>query len=145
MTKLQAVPPSRQRDAGKKYGPAQRLENLWRQGRRPDVQEFLSKQEGLSPQQIVAVLCVDQHQRWCAGERIPAETYLEMDPALSAAWADAFELVQAEFQLLQELGENPRLEEFAKRFPRYAGRLQRLNPNEEGAEVETGKWPGVHS
>ena len=102
MSELQTMSPSRPRDAGNKFGTAQRLENLWRQGHRPDVQEFLSKQEGLTPPQIVAVLCVDQHQRWQVGERIPAETYLSMDPALTGAWADAFELVLGEFRLLQE-------------------------------------------
>jgi len=90
MSELPAVPASRARDAGGKFGPAQRLENLWRQGQRPDVSDFLSKQENLTPPQVVAILCVDQHQRWQRGERIPAETYLTMHPALSAAWADAF-------------------------------------------------------
>jgi len=136
MSELQAVCPSRPRDAGNKFGPAQGLENLWRQGQRPDVREFLSKQKGLTPSQIVAVLCVDQQQRWRTSERIPAETYLSMDPALTGAWADAFELVFAEFRLRQELGENPTVEEFAQRFPRYAGRLQRLDPDQEDAEVQ---------
>jgi len=126
MSELPAVSPSQTRDAGRKFGPAQRLENLWRQGHRPDVLEFLSKQENLTPPQIVAVLCVDQHQRWRLGERIPAETYLAMHPALSAAWADAFELVQGEFRLLQELGENPTIQGFSHRFPHYAGKIQKL-------------------
>src|SRR5260370_6742481 len=136
MSELQTMSPSRPRDAGNKFGPAQGLENLWRQGQRPDVREFLSKQRGLAPSQVVAVLCVDQQQRWRTGERIPAETYLSMDPALSGAWADAFELVFAEFRLRQELGENPTVEEFAQRLPRYAGRLQRLNLDQEDAEVQ---------
>jgi serine/threonine protein kinase len=93
--------------------------------------EFISKQENLTPPQIVAILCVDQHQRWQLGERIAAETYLDMHPALSAAWADAFELVQGEYRLLQELGENPSMEEFCQRFPHYAGKLHRLNVSED--------------
>ena len=135
MSELPAVPASRARDAGGKFGPAQRLENLWRQGRRPDVSEFISKQENLTPPQIVAILCVDQHQRWQLGERIPAETYLDMHPALAAAWADAFELVQGEYRLLQELGENPSLEDFCQRFPHYAGKLHKLDAPEDGTAV----------
>ena len=69
MSELPAVPASRARDAGGKFGPAQRLENLWRQGHRPDVSDFLSKLETLTPSQVVAVMCVDQHQRWQQGER----------------------------------------------------------------------------
>jgi serine/threonine-protein kinase len=102
------------------------LENLWRQGDRPDVKDFLSKQENLTPSQIVAILCVDQHQRWQNGERVPAENYLTMHPAISAAWSDAFELVRGEFRLLKNLGENPSLQDFSRRFPNYAGKLQKL-------------------
>jgi serine/threonine-protein kinase len=111
------------------------LENLWRQGQRPDVLEFLSKQENLTPSQIVAVLCVDQHQRWQAGERIPAETYLKMHPALSAAWSDAFELLHGEYRLLQELGENPTIQDFSRRFPQYAGKLQKLESRSDDSSA----------
>jgi serine/threonine protein kinase len=126
MSELPTVSASHSRDAGRKFGPAQRLENLWRQGQRPDVLEFISKQENLTPPQIVAVLCVDQQQRWQRGERITAETYLSMHPALSAAWSDAFELIQGEFRLLQESGEKPTVRDFSRRFPHYAGKLQKL-------------------
>ncbi len=126
MSEPPAVSASQARDAGRKFGPAQRLENLWRQGQRPDVSEFISKEENLTPPQIVAVLCVDQQQRWHRDERIPAETYLSLHPALSAAWADAFELILGEFRLLQELGENPTIEDFSRRFPHYAGKIQKL-------------------
>src|SRR6266849_3872817 len=135
MTKLQAVPPSRQRDAGKKYGPAQRLENLWRQGLRPDLRAFLAKEEALTPAQLVAVLLVDQEQRWRAGEQIPAETYLEMNPVLFSAWSEAFELVEAEFRLRQEQGESPTMAAFSARFPQYAAKLQRLDPALDGSSA----------
>lgn len=138
MSELPAVSASQVRDAGGRFGPAQRLENLWRQGQRPDVLAFLSKQENLIPAQIVAVLCVDQQQRWHVGERILAETYLEMHPALTAAWADAFELVRGEFRILQELGENPTIQDFSRRFPHYAGKIQRLDsPSDESSVPHT--------
>jgi serine/threonine-protein kinase len=97
--------------------------------------DFLSKQDNLTPPQVVAVLCVDQIQRWQQGERIPAEKYLEMHPALSSAWADAFELIRGEFRLLQELGENPTVEDFSRRFPHYAGKIQKLESALEDASV----------
>jgi serine/threonine-protein kinase len=111
------------------------LENLWRQGQSPDVREYLGRLANLSPAQVVAVLCVDQGQRWHHGDRVPAETYLKMHPALAAAWADAFELVYAEFRLRQELGEEPDLPEFLHRFPQYAAKLQRLDPSTEYSSV----------
>ena len=43
MSELQTMSPSRPRDAGNKFGPAQGLENLWRQGQRPDVQEMIKR------------------------------------------------------------------------------------------------------
>src|SRR5947208_4772951 len=82
--------------AGSRLGPAQQLEDLWRHGAQPDVQEFIRRQEIHAPAQLVAVLCVDQWQRWHVGQRIPAEKYFEAHPALAAAWADSFELVSAE-------------------------------------------------
>src|SRR5438874_10845963 len=92
--------------AGTRLGPAQQLEDMWRHGEQPDVQDFIRRQEIQAPAQLVAVLCVDQWRRWQAGQRIAAETYLQMHPALAAAWADSFELVRAEFQIRQVLGEN---------------------------------------
>jgi serine/threonine-protein kinase len=111
------------------------LENLWRQGQSPDVREYLGRLENLTPAQVVAVLCVDQSQRWHHGERVPAETYLKMHPALAAAWADSFELVYFEFRLRQELGEDPELQEFVHRFPQFAAKLQRLDPSQEYSSV----------
>jgi serine/threonine protein kinase len=104
------------------------LENLWRQGLRPDVREFLAKQEALTAGQIVAVLLIDQEQRWHLGEQVLAETYLKMSSVLSSAWSDTFELIEAEFRLRRELGENPSIAEFSSRFPQYAAKLQRLDP-----------------
>jgi eukaryotic-like serine/threonine-protein kinase len=126
MSESPAVPASRARDAGTRLGPAQQLEDLWRHGDRPDVQEFLRRQENLTPEQIVAVLCVDQWHRWQLGERVPAETYLQRHPALVSAWADSFELISGEFHIRRELGENPSVEEYRDRFPQFAAKLEKI-------------------
>ena len=54
--------------AGTRLGPAQQLEDLWRHGEQPDVQDFIRRQAIQAPSQLVAVLCVDQWRRWHAGE-----------------------------------------------------------------------------
>src|SRR5438128_318540 len=112
--------------AGTRLGPAQQLEDLWRHGEQPDVQDFIRRQAIQAPSQLVAVLCVDQWRRWHAGERIQAERYLQTHPALAAAWADSFELVSAEFHIRQGLGGNPSLEEYLARFPQFAAKLHKL-------------------
>lgn len=121
-----AMAASRPRDAGGRFGPAQQLEDLWRHGQRPDIQDFLQRQESLTADQIIAILGVDQWHRWHGGERVLAETYLGMHPCLAAAWADSFELVSGEFRIRTELGENPTLAEFLVRFPQYAAKLHKI-------------------
>jgi serine/threonine protein kinase len=112
--------------AGPRLGPAQQLEDLWRHGEKPDVQDFIRRQGIEAPAQIVAALCVDQWHRWQSGERIPAEHYLQAHPALTVAWADSFELVSAEFHIRQELGESPTVAEYLERFPQFAAKLHKL-------------------
>jgi serine/threonine protein kinase len=104
--------------------PAVRLSDLWRQGKRPDVREFLRHAGNLTPAQLVAVLCVDQWERWHAGERVFAETHLGMHPALQTA-EEAFDLVYGEYLLREEAGETPKPEEYLARFPQYTANLQR--------------------
>lgn len=104
--------------------PDQRLWHLWRRGQRPDVWDFLARAGELSPAQVVDVLAVDQQERWRCGERVPAEAYLRRCPALEADAEKAVELVYREFLTRAELGEGPALEEYLRRFPRYADRLR---------------------
>src|SRR6266568_2181257 len=73
MNEAPVVPASRPRDAGGRFGPAQQLEDLWRHGQRPNIEEFLHRQENLNAEQIIAILGVDQWRRWHGGERVPAE------------------------------------------------------------------------
>ncbi len=98
------------------------LWGLWRQGEQPSVEDFLAEADIRDPDRIVAVLRVDQWERWRLGERVPAETYLDAFPAVRAQPEHAVELLLAEYLLHEELGEQPALEEFLGRFPQYAAR-----------------------
>jgi serine/threonine protein kinase len=104
--------------------PDQRLQQLWQQGQRPDLEEFLAGAGDLSPAQALAVLLVDQRQRWQREERFEAEQYLALAPALQADLEHTIQLIYGEFLLREELGEMPTLEEYAERFPPYAERLK---------------------
>src|SRR5262245_15741907 len=84
-----------------------RLESLWRQGQRPDVDAFLSGVGGLSAAQRATLLRVDQRQRWQHGERIPVEEYLRRHPLLRSEPDAAVDLVYGEFLLRERLGERP--------------------------------------
>jgi serine/threonine-protein kinase len=119
MTEPNAVPP----DSTLAREPEDRLAQLWRRGQRPDVWQFLTAAGDLPPDQVVAVLAVDQRERWLAGERRPAEAYLEHCPTLGADGERALELVYGEFLLREELGEEPAPDEYLRRFPQFAARL----------------------
>ncbi len=104
--------------------PARCLWGLWRQGHQPSVEDFLAGADIRDPDRIVAVLRVDQWERWRRGQRVPAETYLDVFPAVRDEAEHAVELVLAEYLLREELGEQPALEEYLGRFTQYAGALQ---------------------
>jgi tetratricopeptide (TPR) repeat protein len=103
--------------------PEQRLARLWRRGERPELRRFLAEVGPLSSRELAGVLAVDQRERWLAGERVPAETYLRDYPALQEDAELALELVYGEFLLREEMGEAPALADYVRRFPQYAARL----------------------
>jgi eukaryotic-like serine/threonine-protein kinase len=104
--------------------PAQRIWGLWRQGQQPSVEDFLAEADIRDPDGIVAVLRVDQWERWRLGQRVPAETYLDTFPAVRDQAEHAVELLLAEYLLREDLGEQPALAEYLGRFPQYACALQ---------------------
>src|SRR5438105_4646182 len=103
---------------------AEELWRLWEQGQRPDVNALLEKAGALSPAQVALVLRADQRQRWPAGERVPAERYLQDHPELHANPDGAIDLIFNEYLLREKEGERPAPSEFTQRFPTYAAVLQ---------------------
>jgi predicted Ser/Thr protein kinase len=103
---------------------AEELLQLWRHGQRPDVDAFLTGAGPLPPNQLAAVLRVDQRQRWQASERVTAETYLRRYPDLRADAEAVIDLVYGEFLLREGHGERPAADEYGQRFPEYADTLR---------------------
>jgi WD40 repeat protein len=103
--------------------PALRLWRCWQDGAEPDARQFLGQAGRLSVDEVVAVLRVDQRERWRRGKGLPAEAYLRWCPALERHPEKALELVYGEYALREELGQTPAPEEFHRRFPQYAARL----------------------
>jgi hypothetical protein len=103
---------------------AERLLRLWQAGQRPDVTAFLAQAGPLAPAQLAAVLRVDQRQRWLAGERVPAEVYLQRHPELADDAEAALDVVFHEYLLRERLGETPDPAELPRRFPRHAAVLR---------------------
>jgi serine/threonine protein kinase/WD40 repeat protein len=106
----------------------------------PDVRELLRQANGLDAAQLVDALQHDQIQRWQQGQRVPAESYLQI---LENAHCDhgkvaeqALDLVYAEFLLRQQHGESPAVDEYQWRFPQYAAQLGMLAELERELEFD---------
>src|SRR5713101_7910665 len=124
MSRSSSVPEPRKEKTLGPEEPAWKLWRLWQAGERPDVQQFLARAGPLTPDQLSAVLRVDQRQRWMTGERILAESYLQKHPPVETNPEAAVDLVYGEFLLREELGETPVGTEYLRRFPQYAAPLQ---------------------
>jgi eukaryotic-like serine/threonine-protein kinase len=103
---------------------AVRLWQSWQIGPDPDVRQFLHEAGPLSADRVLAVLRVDQRQRWQRGKSLPAETYLQWWPDLAGETERALELIYGEYALREELGQAPQPDDYLRRFPQYAKRFE---------------------
>jgi tetratricopeptide (TPR) repeat protein len=104
--------------------PERLLWQLWRQGYRPDLRQFLAEVGELPPARLAAVLAVDQRECWRSGRRLPAEMYLQQYPSVQADSELALDLIWTEFLLGEELGLSPALDDYLRRFPQHAPQLR---------------------
>jgi tetratricopeptide (TPR) repeat protein len=65
----------------------------------------------------------DQRARWLRGEPVVVEDYLEKNPALRAREETILDLIYNEVVLREQVGQDPDLEEYQRRFPRWAPQL----------------------
>jgi WD40 repeat protein/serine/threonine protein kinase len=122
MTDITSDPPSTGQDTEREDLPGQ-LWHLWRQGHRPDVASFLARAGDVAPGQLVAVLLIDQRERWQAGETIVVEQYLRRFPLLEDNRDALLDLVYGEFLLREQQGDTPPLADYQRRFPQVADHL----------------------
>jgi tetratricopeptide (TPR) repeat protein len=71
----------------------------------------------------LAGLLDDQRRRWRLGDETPVEAFLERHPGLIDRPEEALDLIYQEIVLREEAGQSPRLEEYQRRFPRWAAQL----------------------
>ena len=79
-----------------------------------------------TPTEWVEELYADQRRRWRQGERVLVESYLSAHPSLRDDAECVLQLVNNEVVLREELHDTPRLDEYLRRFPRFAVQLQEL-------------------
>src|SRR5271165_3539485 len=125
-TNLEQCPPAVPARTGQGDRAIRRLLRQWREGKRPDVADFLLGEGELEPHDRISVLRADQRLRWRAGERVPAEHYFARFPEVADEPDFALDLIYGDFLLREEAGESSDIEEYVARFPRFeeAIRLQ---------------------
>jgi tRNA A-37 threonylcarbamoyl transferase component Bud32 len=115
-----------------------------------DLADLVSRCQGLPLPRLVEELRADQARRWRAGQRLLAEAYLEVFPALASSAEDALVLVWGEALLRFERGEAPQPSEYRARFPQHADTLaaqfeleRHLEPPPNAATLPPGEPPGA--
>jgi hypothetical protein len=83
--------------------PVERWEELWRQGPVPDLHQFLAQTGPLPPDVALALLQIDQRQRWQREERRLVEAYLPVPIPLTPE--QVLDLLMREVFLREEKGE----------------------------------------
>jgi serine/threonine protein kinase/WD40 repeat protein/predicted Zn-dependent protease len=115
-----SAPPPPDTSWGPRDDLASRFWSLWRQGQEPNVADFLAAAGTRDPDEVLAVLRVDQTERFRLGQSVRVETYLDAVPALRDYRDQVLDLIFAEYLLREENGERPAPEEYLRRFPHYA-------------------------
>ncbi|MBI2827076.1 MAG: serine/threonine protein kinase [Planctomycetia bacterium] len=72
---------------------------------------------------LVTMLHATQRERWAGGERLLVERLLDRYPTLRDSPEHAVDLIYGEFLIRSEMGEKPTADEYARRFPHFAGVL----------------------
>src|SRR5262245_42291609 len=124
--------------------PAEDFSTLWQAGRRPDLGAFLASAGPLAPRLVADLACIDQRERWRAGERTPVEDYFRCFPELRADRELAVDLVYGELLLHEEHDGTSAEAELARRFPDLADAVRTqvelhraLAPTEPTREAES--------
>lgn len=94
----------------------------------PEPCEVPSPTRGDSPtgtdESFLSLLLMHQRSAWQRGEPAEVEVYLAQQPALQGDPAAVLDLIYNEIVLREEAGELPQLDEYLRRFPKFAPELR---------------------
>ncbi len=90
------------------------------------VQELSALPAALHFPALVEMVKLDLGRQWQQGRRLSLESYLEAHTRLGTPYTVPADLIQAEYEARQRLGETPDLADFAQRFPGRIDELRRL-------------------
>jgi tRNA A-37 threonylcarbamoyl transferase component Bud32 len=99
---------------------------MWQHGTPRSLAEYVTSAGPLAADDLVALVRVDQRERWERGERPPAESYLRLQPIAAAGPDVALDVIFSEVMLRGDLKESPKLDEYLRRFPSFEVALRRL-------------------
>jgi serine/threonine protein kinase/tetratricopeptide (TPR) repeat protein len=101
----------------------ERFEEAWKQGQRPDIDEYLASADADGHSLLIELVHADLECRLKAGESIRVEKYLERYSSLAADSAAVIGLITAEYKYRRR--EEPSLtpDEYFQRFPSHAAEL----------------------
>src|ERR1700678_1178031 len=86
--------------------------------------------QSIGPSELLERLIADMRQRWQAGDKVFAESYVAEHPELESGDGLLSQLILAEFQLRREFGDHPDEADYIRRFPLLASRLPGLLQSE---------------
>jgi serine/threonine protein kinase len=120
-----------------------RFDQAWGAGAAPEIRDYLPADSGdsrVSPREVlIELVMIDLERRWRTGaseaatvpvdtEQFPAkpvlEDYVARHPELGAADTLPVELICEEFRVRSRWGDRPDREEYLRRFPAQAAKLQ---------------------
>jgi hypothetical protein len=111
------------------------FEQTWEPGRLADYARRLPPGDALRFPALVELVKIDLERNWQRGLRVGVESYLRDHPELGTPDTVPADLLQAEYEVRRQHGEDIEPETFAERFPRRVADLRRLLAPEPTASV----------
>src|SRR5262249_31315757 len=104
----------------------EQFEAAWTAGQQPAIEDFLPPGGSQRQLALLRLIHVDLERRLKAGEAARVENYLARFPELADDSQAALDLIAAEHRLRRAREPGGLLEEYLRRFPRWAGALPGL-------------------
>jgi Leucine-rich repeat (LRR) protein len=124
----------------RREGVLEAFENAWRQGQRPDLDQFLAEAGPADAGLLFDLAEADLEWRLKAGEAARVEDYLGRYPPLADDRSRLLELIVREFTWRLASGSGTQADEYLRRFPQYADELPSLL--QDAARAHTAAGPG---